>query len=82
MKKVPKYIKEKMRLAAVLYNKADQEMKKVEDWLEKHGIEISEKIGGLSDGCGCSLEELECGHDITDIICERIEMDFLNKNGD
>lgn len=82
MKKVPKYIREKMRLVAVLYDKADQEMKKVEDWLEKNGVEISEKSGGLRSSCGCSLEELEYGHDVTDELCEWIEKDFLNKGGE
>ena len=80
--KVPKYIREKMRRVAALNNEADKEMKKIEDWLEKHGIGTSyTRGGGLRDGCGCSLEELEYGNDVTDELCEWIEKDFLNKGG-
>lgn len=81
--KVPKYIREKMRRVAALNDEADQEMRKVEAWLEKHGVETSyTRGGGLRDGCGCSLEELEYGNDVTDELCEWIEKDFLNKGGE
>lgn len=70
--KVPKHIKEKMHRVARLNSLADYEMRKVECWLEKRGFDVTSD-GGLRDGGGCSLEELEYGNDITDLLCERIE---------
>lgn len=61
---------------------AEYEMKKIEDWLESHGIDASYSAmdgGGLRDGSGCSLEELEYGNDITDELCERIERELVEK---
>lgn len=67
--KIPKYIKNKMH-AVVRYSRAsDEAMQEVEDWLKRNGFSIEP----LRDGDGRSLEELEYGNDIVDIICERIE---------
>ena len=41
----------------------------VERWLEDNNIDVDE----FRDGCGCSLEELEYGEDITEALCNRIE---------
>lgn len=68
---VPKYIRDKMHRIARINAAADQEMRAVEFWLEKNGCDIE----ALRDGCGCSLEELEYGHDITDELCDRIEQE-------
>lgn len=67
--KVPKYIREKMHRIAKLTAAAVEEMESVEAWLENQGFDIE----SLRDGGGCSLEELEYGFDITDLICDRIE---------
>lgn len=69
--KVPKYIREKMHRCAVLNAQADAEMEAVEEWLQKRGIDTET----LRDGSGCSLEELEYGNDITDELCDRIELE-------
>lgn len=67
--KIPNYIKKKMR-DVVKHSRASEEaMKDVESWLEFNGIDPEL----IRDGGGCSLEELEYGNDIVDILCERIE---------
>lgn len=70
--KIPKHIREKMHRVARLNALADYEMRKVECWLESKGFDITSE-GGLRNGDGCSLEELEYGIDITDLLCERLE---------
>ncbi len=69
--KVPGYIRYKMHRIASLCSQASALMREVEKWLEAHGVDTSEE--GLRCGDGCSLEELEYGIDITDLICDRLE---------
>lgn len=80
--RVPNYIKQKMHRVAHLNALAEQEMRNIEEWLESHGIDTSYSAtdgGGLRDGSGCSLEELEYGNDITDELCERIERELVER---
>lgn len=70
--KVPKHIRESMRKCADYNNRAAYEMRKVEYWLEQHGIDPDL----LRDGNGWSLEELEYGNNIVDELCERIETEY------
>ena len=70
MIKVPQYIRNSMHRVVDLNNKANDEMRKVESWLNKNGFDVEY---ALRDGSGASLEELELGIDIVDLICERIE---------
>jgi hypothetical protein len=67
--RVPLYIRKKMHRVAALHCAASQEMHDVETWFEKNGVDID----AFRDGCGCSLEELEYGNDVTEILCKRIE---------
>lgn len=71
VKKVPEYIKSKMRRVVFLHQQASVVMEEVERWLEEHGIETG--VDGLRDGCGTGLDELEYGNDCVDDLCERIE---------
>lgn len=68
--KVPRNIKQSMHRVVDLNNKANDEMKKVESWLSKNGFDVEY---ALRDGSGVSLEELELGVDIVDLLCDRIE---------
>lgn len=67
--KVPKHIQDKMHKVAELHRKAADISADVDDWLVDHGFDIE----GLRCGDGYSLEELDYGNDVTDILCERIE---------
>lgn len=78
--KVPNYIKNKMHKVAQIHARAIEEMNQVEDWLENHGFDTSDL--SLRDGGGCSLEELEYGNDITDELCERIELEHDRRQQD
>ena len=71
--RVPEYIKKEMRQVVRHAVLSEAHMRKVEDWLEKMGIETSFTDDGLRDGSGCGLEELEYGVDIVEELCERIE---------
>ena len=73
--KVPKYIREKMHRIAELNSMSAYLMRDVEKWLEKQGIDTSIE-GDLRNGSGCSLEELEYGNDVTDLLCEHIETEL------
>lgn len=67
--KIPKHIKEKMHKIAQLNQQSASLSNEVDDWFIRHGFEMYE----LRCGDGTSLEELDYGNDITDILCERIE---------
>lgn len=80
--RVPEYIKKEMRQVARHAFLANEHMRKVEDWLESRGIDTSFTDGGLRDGSGCGLEELEYGENIVEELCKRIEgMDGGADNG-
>ena len=70
---VPNYIRRKMHNVVKHSLAAANEMKIIEEWLERQGFDVDL----LRDGCGVSLDELEYGNDITDELCKRIE-----RNGD
>lgn len=72
--KIPKYIQAKMHRIAYLHSKANKEMAIVEGWLEDSGFDVS--MNGLRCGDGFSLEELDYGNDVTDILCSRMEDGF------
>ena len=72
---VPKYIKQKMHKIAELNQTANALMDDVEEWLKKHGIDTE----AFRSGDGHSLEELEYGNDVTDILCYRIENNLLDE---
>lgn len=67
--KVPKYIKEKMHKIAEFQRKASDLSLEVDNWFIEHGFNMED----LRCGAGISLEELDYGNDVTDILCERIE---------
>lgn len=69
--RVPQYIRDKMHQIAALETKKDKLAREVETWLTAKGFDTSEH--GLRDGCGCGLDELDYGNDVTDALCERIE---------
>lgn len=70
--KIPKYIKNKMHRIAELQAQASDLMKEVEEYLLCHGFCIE----AIRDGSGYSLEELDYGNDVTDVLCERLEEGF------
>lgn len=70
--KIPKYIKNKMHRIAELHTEADELMKEVEEYLTSKGY----CIDTIRDGSGASLEELDYGNDVTDMLCERLEEGF------
>lgn len=72
--KIPKYIRERMKLTAYYSNKAAALNRNVAKWLESHGVDVD----ALSDGSGCGFEELMYGCNITDELCERIERESAN----
>lgn len=67
--KVPKHIKEKMHRVADLHRKAFFLSREIDNWFIKHGFSMED----LRCGDGFSLEELDYGNDVTDVLCERIE---------
>lgn len=67
--KVPKHIRDKMHKVADLHYRAASLSADVDNWFVDHGFDIDE----LRCGDGYSLEELDYGNDVTDILCERIE---------
>lgn len=70
--KIPKYIKNKMHRIAELHIEADELMKEVEEYLTNRGV----CIDTIRDGSGASLEELDYGNDVTELLCERLENGF------
>ena len=76
--KVPKYIRDKMHKVAELHRKAADMAAEVDNWFVDHGFDIDE----LRCGDGYSLEELDYGNDVTDILCERIENGEFCGEGD
>lgn len=67
--KVPEYIRRKMHRGAKLHAEASKLIKQVDEWFESRGY--TPEI--LRCGDGYSLEELDYGNDVTDILCDRIE---------
>lgn len=73
---VPKYIKQKMHKIAELNQTANALMDDVEEWLKKQNIDTE----AFRSGDGHSLEELEYGNDVTDVLCYRIENNLLGQD--
>lgn len=67
--KVPEYIRRKMHRAAQLHAEASKLTKQIDEWFESRGYVAED----LRCGDGFSLEELDYGNDVTDILCDRIE---------
>lgn len=67
--KIPKHIKDKMHRIADLHRKAAELSREVDAWFIDHGFDMDD----LRCGDGFSLEELDYGNDVTDILCARIE---------
>lgn len=66
---MPEYIRRKMHRAAKLHAEASKLTRQVDEWFESQGYTAEV----LRCGDGFSLEELDYGNDVTDILCERIE---------
>lgn len=66
---VPKYIVEDMRRAARHFQSGSEIMRRVDAWFEANGFDMDE----LRCGDGASLEEIEYGNDVTDLIIKRVE---------
>lgn len=73
--KVPKYIRESMHRIADLQSKAAALSRTVDDWFVSHGFDLEE----LRGGDGFTLEELDYGNDVTDVLCDRIENEGFGK---
>lgn len=73
--KVPKYIQDKMHRVAELEVRSREVMSEIEDWLLRNGVSEDNLGNGglLRCGDGCSLEELEYGNDITELLVEKLE---------
>lgn len=73
--KVPKYIQDKMHRVAALNRQSDQLMWEIEQWLLHNGAKEDDMENGgyLRCGDGVSLEELEYGVDITELLVEKLE---------
>lgn len=67
--KIPGYIRYKMHRAAKLHSEASKLTREIDEWFESRGYATEE----LRCGDGFSLEELDYGNDVTDILCDRIE---------
>lgn len=73
--KVPKYIQDKMHRVAIIQRQSDALMYEIEEWLLRNGVtkEDLDNGGYLRCGDGISLEELEYGEDITELLVEKLE---------
>ncbi len=73
--KVPKYIEDKMHRIARLHRQAHEEMQAIEDWLLRNGVSPDDLDNGgcLRCGDGESLEELEYGIDVTELLVAKLE---------
>lgn len=73
--RVPKYIQDKMHRVVALERQAAQVMFEIEEWLLRNGVtkEDLDNGGFLRCGDGVSLEELEYGNDITELLVEKLE---------
>lgn len=67
--KVPKYIRQKMHIAARHAALMAKEMRDVDAWFEAQGFDVDL----LRRGNGYSLEEIEYGNDVTEVFCNDIE---------
>ena len=72
--RVPKYIRDKMHRVVELEIKASELMLEIDEWLLRNGIpeEWLTNGGELRCGDGASLEELEYGIDVVDLIAEKL----------
>lgn len=61
-----------MHRVAALQQEASETMKEIEDYLTSRGF----CIDTIRDGSGVSLEELDYGNDVTDVLCEKLEEGF------
>lgn len=66
---MPGYIRHKMHRGAQLHAEASKLIRQVDEWFESRGYVAED----LRRGDGFSLEELDYGNDVTDVLCERIE---------
>lgn len=73
--KVPKYIRDKMHRVAALERQAAIVMGEIEGWLLRNGVAEEELYSGgyLRCGDGVSLEELEYGDDVTELLVKKLE---------
>lgn len=73
--KVPKYIQDKMHRVVALERQSAQLVFDIEEWLLRNGVtrEDLDNGGYLRCGDGVSLEELEYGNDITELLVEKLE---------
>lgn len=70
--RIPKYIKNKMHRIAELQAQSTALMRQVEEYLSQNGYDIET----IRDGSGDSLEELDYGNDVTEMLCQRLEEGF------
>ena len=73
--RVPKYIQDKMHRLAKLSNQAADLSREIDRFFIEKGYDIE----ALRSGDGISLEELEYGVDVTELICKAIESDVYGK---
>lgn len=73
--RVPKYIQDKMHRVAELQRQSDRLIWEIEEWLRRNGVteEDLDNGGYLRCGDGVSLEELEYGEDITELLVGKLE---------
>lgn len=72
--KVPKHIKVTLHRIARLNAQSALYMEGIEDWLRFHGFNPeADGENSLRCGDGYSLEEFECGNDVTEEFCAILE---------
>jgi hypothetical protein len=75
-KKVPEYIKIKMKKIASLSSKVNELSNEIDNYFIEQGYDIM----SLRSGDGISLEELEYGNDITVEFCNWFENETPDKD--
>ncbi len=78
--KVPKYIKNKMRLLALFSRRAMELSKEIDGWFENQGYNTDPNAeNSLRSGSGLTLDELDNGNDISEAFAEAFEKgDFIS----
>lgn len=73
--RVPNYIQDKMHRVATLERQSTLLMCEIEGWLLRNGVAEEDLYSGgrLRCGDGVSLEELEYGEDITELLVKKLE---------
>lgn len=67
--KIPKYVIDDMHRAAHHFAAGGEIMSRVDYWFETNGFNMEQ----LRNGDGRSLEELEYGNDVTDLIIQKLK---------